>query len=212
MPLFYQQDINDNSRLAVWAISEPESFFLQLVPQHRAVTHPHKRLQHLAGRFLLRTLFTDFPLDLIAIADTHRPFLENEQYHFSISHAGDYAAAIVSRYDRVGIDVEEIKPRVMKVKDRFISDEEAQLLNHAPTEFAVGETLIWSVKESLFKWHAAGEVDFKEDMEVRALPDWSPKEQTTEGYPCRFRNEDLQYHCRRFESLWLSWIRTPVNG
>ena len=82
--------------MGIWKIEEPESFFKGNVPQHRDVTHPHKRLQHLAGRFLLQYLFPDFPYGLIQIADTNKPYLPNEQYHFSISHCGDYAAAIVS--------------------------------------------------------------------------------------------------------------------
>ena len=106
MPVFFQHQINENTRLGVWKIEESEAFFKGNVPLHRHVTHPHKRLQHLAGRFLLQFLFPDFPYELVQIADTNKPFLPEEQYHFSISHCGDYAAAIVSRDKRVGIDVE----------------------------------------------------------------------------------------------------------
>src|SRR5688500_14753910 len=103
MPIFFQQDIDGDTKLAVWKIEEEESFFN--VPLHRDITHPHKRLQHLAGRYLLRHLFPAFPLDLIKIADTRKPYLDNEAYHFSISHCSDYAAAIVSRSKRVGVDI-----------------------------------------------------------------------------------------------------------
>ena len=61
MPLFYQQDINEFTRLAVWQIAEEEDFFLQQVPLQREITHPHKRLQQLAGRLLLKEMFPDFP-------------------------------------------------------------------------------------------------------------------------------------------------------
>jgi hypothetical protein len=57
MPLFYQQHINQSTRLAIWKIEESESFFAETVPLKRDITHPHKRLQHLAGRYLLRFLF-----------------------------------------------------------------------------------------------------------------------------------------------------------
>ena len=87
MPLFYQHTINEGTKLGIWLIEETESFFLEKVPEKKEVTHPHKRLQHLAGRFLLPVLFEDFPLEEIVIADTRRPFLENEKYHFSISHS-----------------------------------------------------------------------------------------------------------------------------
>jgi hypothetical protein len=74
VPLFYQQDINLTTKLGVWKIEEPESFFLHAVPLQREITHPHKRLQHLPGRYLLPFLFPDFPHPEIMIADTHETF------------------------------------------------------------------------------------------------------------------------------------------
>src|SRR5688572_33506351 len=84
MPLFYQQAVDSETKLAIWKIEEEEQFFLDHVPLQREITHPHKRLQHLAGRYLLQFLFPDFPIRLIQIADTRKPFLEDEAYHFSI--------------------------------------------------------------------------------------------------------------------------------
>src|ERR1700688_4889643 len=84
MPLFYQHNINESTKLGVWRIEEPENFFLQRVPLKNNVTHPYKKLQHLAGRYLLPVLFEDFPLQEIVIADTKKPFLKNEMYHFYI--------------------------------------------------------------------------------------------------------------------------------
>jgi hypothetical protein len=60
VPVFFQQQVNDSTRLGIWKIEETEEFFKANVPQHRDVTHPHKRLQHLAGRFLLQYLFPIF--------------------------------------------------------------------------------------------------------------------------------------------------------
>ena len=53
MPLVYQQNINEATKMAVWHISEREDFFLKKVTLSNNITHPHKRLQHLAGRYLL---------------------------------------------------------------------------------------------------------------------------------------------------------------
>ena len=106
MPIFFQHQINETTRLGIWKIEETEEFFLSNVPLQQEVTHPLKRLQHLAGRFLLQFLYPGFPYELIRIADTRKPYLPNEQYHFSISHCGDYAAAIVSSDQRVGVDIE----------------------------------------------------------------------------------------------------------
>jgi hypothetical protein len=61
MPLVYQQNINAVTKMAVWHITETEDFFAT-VPLQKTITHWHKRLQHLAGRFLLKELYPDFPL------------------------------------------------------------------------------------------------------------------------------------------------------
>ena len=177
MPLFYQHNINQGTKLGIWHIEEPESFFLEKVPLKRDVSHPFKRLQHLAGRYLLSFLFPDFPVEEIRIADTRQPFLESEKYHFSISHCGHYAAAIVSRNRRVGVDIELITPRIEMVAPKFLSAEESQFFNEDYILFLEqwglrGRfhqeflTLIWSSKEAIFKWYGRGELDFKKHMQL----------------------------------------------
>ena len=173
MPLVYQQNINPFTKLGVWHINEPESFFISEVPLQREITHPHKRLQHLAGRYLLKALFPGFPYELIKVADTRKPFLENEAYHFSISHCGDYAAAIVSTKSRVGVDVELPTPRVERIIHKFLSATEQNTIeNLCSTDKNLWHlylTLAWSIKESLFKWYGDGEVDFIEHLHIEKI-------------------------------------------
>jgi len=127
LPLFYQHNINETTKLAIWKIEEEAYFFLEQVPLQREITHPHKRLQHLAGRYLLRFLFPDFPFEEILIADTHKPYLPEEQYHFSISHCGNYAAAIVSSTQRVGIDIEIPTPKVLRITHKYLHPDELEM-------------------------------------------------------------------------------------
>lgn len=203
MPVFFQQQINADTRLGVWKIEETESFFKGNVPVHRDVTHPKKRLQHLAGRFLLQYLFPDFPYQLIQIADTRKPFLPDEQYHFSISHCGDYAAAIVSRSARVGVDVEETEDRIIRIKDKFLSASEQSVFIPEPASPDNRRiTLCWSAKESVFKWYGNGEVDFKKHIRL-SEPDY-----INETLRCDFgiTGTQLSVSFRYFEKLVLSWI------
>lgn len=168
MPLFYQQNINESTRLAIWKIEEAEQYFIDTVPVQQSITHPHKRLQHLAGRYLLRYLFPDFPYEEILIADTRKPYLANEKYHFSISHCGDYAAAIVSKTLRVGIDIELYTERVHKIKHKYLHPIELQFVNTIATDQQTKLlTLLWSAKEAMFKWWGNGDVDFSEVMQLQ---------------------------------------------
>ncbi len=166
MPLFYQHHINANTKLAIWQIEEDEAFFLAKVPLQSNITHPHKRLQHLAGRYLLRFLFPDFPNEEILIASTRKPFLPDEQYHFSISHCGNFAAAIVSKSERVGIDIETETDKVVKIAHKFLNSVEKDIVNRQQPTINRVLTLFWSVKETIFKWWGKGEVDFKEHIQL----------------------------------------------
>ncbi|MFT3750059.1 MAG: 4'-phosphopantetheinyl transferase superfamily protein [Agriterribacter sp.] len=174
MPLFYQHNINEQTRLAVWHITEPESFFLAQVPLQRDITHPHKRLQHLAGRYILRLLFPEFPFELIRIATTKKPYLPGEAFHFSISHCGDYAAAIVSTNQRVGIDIEIPTPKVARIRHKFLHAVEWEAIEGSSTYIEYNAdadmtrklTLLWSAKEAVFKWYGNGEVDFSEHIRL----------------------------------------------
>lgn len=226
MPIFFQKDIDEATRLAIWKIEEEESFFLQRVPLQREITHPHKRLQHLAGRYLLRYLFADFPISLIKIADTRKPFLEDEAYHFSISHCGGYAAAIVSKSKRVGIDIEQPTPKVEMIKHKFLHEEELnwqeemgneQLVTGSGQEAIVSKefnqsanqpinklTLLWSCKEAIFKWWSYGAVDFSEM--IRLQPFTLQPEGMIEGAFIAEETYPLQLHYKIFDGLCLAWV------
>jgi phosphopantetheinyl transferase len=206
MPLFYQQDINATTKLAIWEINENESFFDLSIPLHRQITHPHKKLQHLAGRFLLPYLFSDFPNDEISIADTRKPFLPSEQYHFSISHCGKYAAAIVSSTKRVGIDVELLTPRLEKIKKKFLHSDELRFVNsQLPNEQLNLLSILWSAKEAMYKWYGAGEVDFSEMM--RTMPFKPENEGTIDAAFIKFDfQQRLILHYKRINQLTLVWV------
>jgi 4'-phosphopantetheinyl transferase EntD len=217
MPIFFQQDIDGDTKLAVWKIEEEERFFT--VPLQREITHPHKRLQHLAGRYLLRYLFPEFPLDLIKIADTHKPYLEDEAFHFSISHCSDYAAAIVSRNKRVGVDIEVPTKKVERIKNKFLhADELGLLLQQWETYPAQDETaetvsehhlnqltLLWSAKEAVYKWWSYGRVDFSEM--IRLQPSML---QPSGLFPAFFLSKTEEHplfiHYRMFKNLSLAWV------
>ncbi len=217
MPVFFQHQINESTRLGVWKIEETEEFFKGNVPQHRDVTHPHKRLQHLAGRFLLQFLFPDFPYELVQIADTRKPFLPDEEYHFSISHCGDYAAAIVSSKNRVGIDVEIPVGKIGGIVNKFLNKQEKKIFNihylpagqagsmlntQVPTSDFRLPTLLWSAKEAVFKWYGNGGVDFRKQIQLLQ------QNEATETIDCFFSKDEseLIIHYRQFDGLVLAWV------
>jgi phosphopantetheine--protein transferase-like protein len=63
----------------------------------------------------------------------------------------------------VGIDIEKIHDRILKIKDRFLSEKEIK-------EVCSGEiekmTLCWSAKEAIFKKYGGETVFFKDKIEI----------------------------------------------
>jgi phosphopantetheinyl transferase len=200
MALFFQENIDAETRLGIWKIEEDENFFKQKVSLHRAVTHYHSRLQHLAGRFLLKYLFPDFPSNLIQIADTKKPFLPNDTFDFSISHCGNFAAAIVSRTHRVGIDIEIPQEKVRYVSHKFINENEFENIH---PKSIVDFTKIWSAKEAVYKWYGQNGVDFRQHIHL-----FFDKEKNI--FNCRFAKTlaDIDVQLKQFDGLCLSFVCT----
>lgn len=216
MPLFYQHNINDSTRLAVWKITESEDFFLEKVSVQKEITHPSKRLQHLAGRYLLQILDPGFPFELIEIAESKKPLLSNGELHFSISHCAGFAAAIISENKSVGIDVELVTPKIELVKERFLSPKELNLITTKNNELRTTNyelrttnfqiiTLFWSAKEAIFKWYGKGHLSFKNNMSLNEL-----FLENGEGFiNANFIKNtmiDLKIEFRFLQNLCLTWV------
>ncbi len=210
MPLFYQHNINENTRIGLWKIEEPEHFFLEKVPGNEAVTHPYKRLQHLAGRYLLPVLYPDFPSRDILIADTRKPFLPDEKYHFSISHCGNFAGAIVSSVHRVGMDIEMISVRLRTISPKFVDLGEKFFLQEwetIPSMHLQLTTLLWSAKEAVYKWYGNGKIDFRGHIQLKAVPVFQANGWIRLQF--MFMKEDprlLVVHARVFDSLVMAYL------
>ena len=209
MPLFYQHNINDSTRLAVWKITETEDFFLEKARVQKEIIHPHKRLQHLAGRYLLQILHPGFPFHLIEISESKKPLLSNGETHFSISHCKDFAAAIVSENKPVGIDVELVSPKIELVKERFLRESELKLcstFNDQPLTFNHQLlTLFWSAKESIFKWYGKGQLSFKNNMSLNEIF-FEGQEGFINANFIKDKKMDLKIEFRFFEGLCLAWV------
>ncbi len=210
MSIFFQHSINHNTTLGIWKIEEPESFFLTKVPLKQQVSHPYKRLQHLAGRYLLPALYADFPLEEILIADTRKPFLHDEKYHFSISHCGNFAAAIASPVNRVGVDIELVSPRLRLISPKFLSESESDYLTqwkHLDKVHLEMTTLIWSAKEALFKWYGYGGLDFRKHMVLTGSIVFRPDEWVEIPFLfCKDKPIPLTVIARRFHPLVLAYV------
>jgi phosphopantetheinyl transferase len=171
MPLLHLHTISPTTRLAVWHITEPEAYFAEVAAHARPIAHPHKRLQHLCGRYLLRHLAPDFSLADLVAEQNNKPFLPGHPYHFSVSHTANLAAAMVSTTLQVGIDVEVYSRKMQDIRHKFLTaEEEMMLVQDTPLLTDIQRlTLAWSAKETLFKWLGQSGIDFKAHLRLQRI-------------------------------------------
>jgi phosphopantetheinyl transferase len=177
MPIIFQQTPCPQLQIAVWHISEPLSFFEQQVFSERTIEHPQVRARHLAARHLLLQLRPSFSLSNLVVADSGKPLVADGSFYFSLSHCANHAAAIVSTAGSVGIDLEPSGDRIFRIRHKFLSDEDQAYLQAAAGLSQLQEgpaaaqwlTRCWSAKESIYKWHGASGIDFREQIRLEKI-------------------------------------------
>lgn len=161
--IFFKKE--ENYTLMIWHIEEEETFFSSFLGFDTDRKHPKRRLEHLAGRFLLRQLRADFPFEKMIIGAKGKPELTDNSSYFSISHSFPYAAAIISSQRSVGIDIQMYVEKIGRLQDKFLSPAEQQFTRNDIQKI----TLTWTAKEALFKYYGAGSVDFRSDMPIQDI-------------------------------------------
>jgi 4'-phosphopantetheinyl transferase len=89
-----------------------------------------------------------------------RPFLKNGK-HISISHSGDHVVVFMGNVEW-GIDIEKVSFKAVKAQAHFIQDEVIPI-GFEPEVL----TIIWAVKEAIFKISDSRNLNFKTDLHVR---------------------------------------------
>jgi phosphopantetheine--protein transferase-like protein len=170
MPFFYQQNINETRQLAIWSITEPVSFFEREVKLAAEIQNEERKLQHLAVRLLLKLVMPETDLNNMVMADNGKPYLLGVPFHFSFSHCKGYAAVAVSDTDPIGIDIEIIHPRIMKVANKFLNEEERQMAATLSESDQLKQTaFFWAAKEAMYKQHEQLGIDFANNFKVLAI-------------------------------------------
>ncbi len=139
------------------------------------IKNPGRRLEWLGVRALLKEFYTVPPT--ITYNDKGKPSLINHHDKISISHSGKMVAIVLSYDETPGIDIEMLHPRIIKIANRFLSEEEKKYLGATPSIEQL--TVIWGAKEVMFKIYAHGDVTFNEELIVQ--PFQSSSNGTLEG-------------------------------
>ena len=169
MPFFYQQNINETAHLAIWSIQEPAAFFETDVQLAVPIANEERRTQHLAVRLLFKLMMPEANLSQLVLADNGKPYLLGVPFHFSFSHCKGYAACAVDDQP-VGIDIEIIHPRILKVAHKFLNDQEKAMIARLDEKDQLNQmAFLWAAKEAMYKKYEQLGIDFAKDFNILEL-------------------------------------------
>lgn len=164
MPLYKTISPNSQTTVKIWKITESYNelmAILDLEPSSLERVLGMKSELHQRGflsvRWLLRAFgYTDRDL----FYDTSgKPHLKDGK-QISITHSFNFSAVIISDLI-VGIDVEKQREKISIIAHKFI-DYEFDFLNQNVEDYIKKLTVIWCIKESLYKLFCTPGLSFKE--------------------------------------------------
>ncbi|WP_303310487.1 4'-phosphopantetheinyl transferase superfamily protein [Hymenobacter sp. BT730] len=173
MPLHSVETVADQSLLGLWRLTESAEQLWPLLPQpaHYQQHLPPGRdaaraQQWLGGRVLAHQLLAEFSFapSVVLLNDANgRPFFpEQPELAVSLSHSGEWVAALLSTRGRVGTDVELVRSKAQQLAPRFLSETEQADAG----DDVVKHSLYWSAKETLYKLHSRRALVFKEHIQL----------------------------------------------
>jgi 4'-phosphopantetheinyl transferase len=170
MGLFYKKVIK-NASIGVWEINETvDELYARVSLSEKEQTiydnlRTISRKRHwLSYRLILPYLVKPAELSAIEYDEYGKPFLNNGVRHISVSHSGKFSALIVSPNRSVGIDIEEVNPKIFNIAHKFLNNTEvtASVEKNALQKLYV----IWAAKESLYKLYGKRNLMFKDNIRI----------------------------------------------
>lgn len=132
--------------------SEQERFF--------TFHHINRKCEFVATRILRHRLFG---FQHIHYDEHGAPYIEDEGF-ISISHGRNIVGLAVSKKFKVGLDIEIIKDKALKLRSKFLSESESENLD---TESIVEMAKVWSIKEVLYKLAGRKKIIFKKELLIK---------------------------------------------
>ncbi|MHA7842143.1 MAG: 4'-phosphopantetheinyl transferase family protein [Winogradskyella sp.] len=168
MPLYKSISVNSQTTVKIWKIEESYSDLLQpldLKPQSLERVLGMKSELHQRGFLSVRHLLREFGYtdqDLF-YDENGKPHLKDGK-HISITHSFTFSGVIVSDKE-VGIDIEMQRDKIAIIAHKFV-DYEFNYLDKSAEDYINKLTVIWGIKESLYKLFATPGMLFKEHFLV----------------------------------------------
>lgn len=159
-----------NANIAIWHITEPESELTRLCQAKgidasitQGVKLEKRRIEMLCEHLLIEHLTSH--VCYLQHTSTGAPWLPSQiSKTISISHTNHYVIVAISP-ERIGIDIESYSPKVLRVRDKFLSEAEKCAF---PDGDIVKNVTAWTAKEAMYKAINVPGIDLSHQIAIDA--------------------------------------------
>lgn len=169
MPLYKTIKISSDAQVLIWQITESfEDLFDAVVLKDISLIRLNnmKSLSHQKGFLSIRKLLQEvgYTDEDLFYDETGKPNLIDGK-HISISHSFEFSAIIISN-EVAGIDLEMQREKICIIAEKFMETEFDFLPTARNLDFIQKSTVIWGVKEAVFKIENQVGISFKDHISV----------------------------------------------
>ncbi len=163
---FFELDKNDTA-VSILSLREnhllEETFLFDDEKEKLFLLKNEKRkLEFCAIRFIRNQKNIPFS---IAYNPIGAPYLLGSPMQVGISHSNDLVGLALAPF-KIGLDIELISDRILKIKDRFTTSKEAVLFSYTES---INLTIIWTIKEVLYKLAGRLEINLISELMINSV-------------------------------------------
>lgn len=161
------EKIDSSSALAVKIIEEHEDDDLDFLSFREKlslanISHPDKKKEWATARLAIHDALEVLKIPYPGFfKDEHgKSHSMNGHGFVSLTHTQGFAGAIFHRDQPVGIDLDLIREKILRIGFRFLDPAELDFLDNDPVHY----TMAWSAKESIFKCQGRKGISLRDNI------------------------------------------------
>ncbi|UOB16244.1 4'-phosphopantetheinyl transferase family protein [Abyssalbus ytuae] len=209
MPLYKTITVSEDTKVLIWKIEESIDSLKQSICLTDNCTSRISSMKseiHQKGFLSVRQLLkiAGYSADDLYYDERGKPHLKNGA-HISITHSFIFSAIIISRNAEIGIDIEKQRNKISIIAHKFVDYEYHYLTDEDVRKL----TVVWCIKESLYKVFATHGMSFIQHTKV--IP-FELNEAGTVGW-IHYKSEVQKYEVKflEFEGFTCAYVLRTNN-
>lgn len=169
---------------------------------------PRKKSEWISSRELLFIIAGSQERTECIYDEFGKPFLLDSKKHISVSHSGEWSAAIIC--DRsCGVDIQTYSPTIERIQNKFLAPGEIYQTGRF-THTLHHLHLLWGAKESMYKAYGKKKLEFRQHIFIKSLDIPSCKGTGEIRFEAIHLRYDLHFRILP-EAAWVFCIERPPD-